>query len=205
MALGPLGMGRSPWRSSAGRAGTLRHVRTPKTGSIRFALRGPDSEPRLGTRALLSDDGRAAGAENQLGLVLVVAPTAKGDVGDGGRPVHRIGLDVVELQERALRASPPGGGHEGALAMVAPPDRALDFPRNVAGGHGGFASFLIRPGTDGLPWFRLGTDRPVSPQLVCRPELRLLDLVEQHGEGAVEDRARIAVRDLAAEKGLDAP
>src|SRR5882672_2863027 len=86
-------------------------------------------------------------AEDQLPLVMVVAPAARRDVGDGGRPLHRMGLDVVEFQERALRASPSGGGHEGALAIVAPPDRALDFPRNVAGVQGGFAA-LIRPGTD---------------------------------------------------------
>src|SRR5439155_6917428 len=38
-------------------------------------------------------------AEEQFRLVLVVAPAAKGDVGDGGRPLQCIGLDVVELQE----------------------------------------------------------------------------------------------------------
>jgi len=43
------------------------------------------------------------------------------------------------------------------------------------------------------------------PRLGCRPELRLLDLVEQHREGAVEERARIAVGDLAAEKLLQPP
>jgi hypothetical protein len=65
----------------------------------------------------------------------------------------------------------------------------------MAGGHGRFADFLIRPGTDG----------PVWPGLGCRRQLRLLDLLEQHREGAVEDRARIAVGDLAAEKRLQPP
>src|SRR5258706_11621026 len=134
-------------------------------------------------------------AEDQLPLVVVVAPAAKRDVGDGGRPLHRVGLDVVELQERALRASPSGGGHEGALASVAPPDRALDLPRHMAGGQAGSADFLIR--------FR--TDRPIWPWPGDRRQLRLLDLLEQYREGAVEDRARIAVGDLAAEKRLQAP
>src|SRR6266850_1500567 len=73
-------------------------------------------------RARLTEDRRRMRAEDQLGLVLVVAPAAKRDVGDGGRPLHRIRLDVVELQERALRASPSRGGLEGALASVALPD-----------------------------------------------------------------------------------
>ena len=46
-----------------------------------------------------------------------------------------------------------------------------------------------------------GADR-TWPRLRRRPELRLLDLLEEQGEGAVEDRARIAVRDLTAEKAL---
>src|SRR5260221_14577066 len=87
-------------------------------------------------------------AEDQLGLVLVVAPTAKRDVGDGARSVHRIELFVMELQERALRASPSGRRREGALASVAAPDRALDLPRNMAGTHGGFASLPTRPPTE---------------------------------------------------------
>jgi hypothetical protein len=96
---------------------------------------------------------------------------------------------------------PSGGGHEGALATVAPPDLALDFARDMAGG----SYFPIRPGTDRRVWIRLRMDRPVWPGLVCRPELPLLDLLEQHREGAVEDRTRIAVGDLAAEKGLQPP
>ena len=128
-------------------------------------------------------------AEDQRGLVLVLAPTSKGDVGDGGRPLIRIGLDVVELQKSALHASPSGGGHEGALASVAPPDHALDLPRNVAGTFGGSASFLIRPGADRPAWIRPGKDRPVWLRLVCRPELRLLDLVEQHRDGAIAGSA----------------
>src|SRR5258706_4545899 len=141
-------------------------------------------------------------AEDQLGLVLVVAPTAKRDVGDSGRALHRIGLYVVELQKCALRASPSSRGHEGALASVAPPDRALDLPRNMAGTHGGFASFPIRPGADRRLWIRPRTDRPVRPRLGGRPELGLLDPVEQHGEGALAYRTRLSVGNLTAEELL---
>jgi hypothetical protein len=81
-------------------------------------------------------------------------------------------------------------GHAGRRPAQPPPrDRALDFPRNMAGTQGGCASFLIRPGTDRPVWIRLGTGTPVWPLLVRRPELRLLDLVEEHRQGAVEDRA----------------
>src|SRR5260221_4158175 len=70
----------------------------------------------------------------------------------------------------------------------------------MAGTHGGFASLRIRPRTDRPAGTRSGMDRLGCPRRGCRPELRLLDLVEQHREGAVEDRAGIAVGDLAAEK-----
>src|SRR5258707_11760914 len=52
-------------------------------------------------------------AEDQLALVLVVAPTAKRDVFDGGRSPVCIRLDVVELQECALGASLSVFGDEG--------------------------------------------------------------------------------------------
>jgi len=42
------------------------------------------------------------------------------------------------------------------------------------------------------------------PRLRRRAELGPLHLLEEQGEGAVEDRARIAVRDLATEKRLQA-
>jgi len=69
-----------------------------------------------------------ARAENQLGLVLVVAPATQRDVLDGGRSPVRIRLRVVELQERALRASHSVWGDEGALAIVPLPDRTLSRP-----------------------------------------------------------------------------
>ena len=53
---------------------------------------------------------------------------------------------------------------------------------------------LIRPVTDRPPWPRLGR----------RPELRLLDLLEEHCQRAVEDRAGITVGDLPAQERLQA-
>jgi hypothetical protein len=64
--------------------------------------------------------------EDQLGLVLIVRPAAQGDVVDGGWTVLRVCLDVMELEERPLRAPPPAHGEEGTLAAVAFPGRALD-------------------------------------------------------------------------------
>ena len=100
----------------------------------------------------------------------------------------------MELEERALRASVPVSGDEGALPTVTPPDRALDMPRDIPRRENRRSKLPIRPGAD-RTWARLGGG----------PELGFLDLIEEQGEGAVEDRSRIAVRDLAAEKGLDAP
>jgi hypothetical protein len=102
---------------------------------------------------------------------------------------------MVELQVRPLRASPSFGRDAGALAPVAPPDRAPDGSRDVARGDGALPDRRIRP----------RTDRPRRPGLGRRPQLRPLDLLEQKAQGAVEDGARIAVRDLTAEEGLNPP
>jgi hypothetical protein len=72
--------------------------------------------------------------EDELGLVLIVAPTANGDVLDGGRPMLRMWLNVVEVQEGPFRAPLPGRGHEGTLASIAEVDRAFDVVRNVTRG-----------------------------------------------------------------------
>src|SRR5437867_11234000 len=106
-----------------------------------------------------------------------------------------MGLNVVELQEGPLRAPPSAGTDVAALPVVAPPDRALDFPRDLARAESRLADGAIRPGTDR----RTGT-RPRR-----RPELLLLDPLEQQGQGPVENGARISVRDLAAEKPLKPP
>jgi hypothetical protein len=99
----------------------------------------------------------------------------------------------MELQEGALRTSVSAFGDEGALPAITLRDCALDVPRDIPRRKNRRSKLPIRPGAD-RTWPRLR-----------RPQLRLLDLLEEQGEGAVEDRRRIAVRDLAAEKGLDAP
>jgi len=144
--------------------------------------------------ARLADDRSTVRAENEIGFVLVVAPAAERDVLDGGQSSPRVGHDVMELQEGALRASVSVLGDECALTAITLRDLALDVPRDVPRRDGGRPKLPIRPGADNT-W----------PRLRGGPELGLLDLLEEQGECAVEDRGRIAVRDLAAEKGLDAP
>ena len=99
----------------------------------------------------------------------------------------------MELQKCALRAPVSVSGDEGALATIAPPRPALDVPREIPRRDNGRSKLPIRPGADSA-----------RPRLRGGPKLRLLDLLEEQGERAVEDRGRIAVRDLAAEKGLKA-
>jgi hypothetical protein len=101
----------------------------------------------------------------------------------------------MELQERALCASVSISGDEGALTSVAAPHRSLDVPRDIPRRDNRCSNLPIRPGTGRARW----------PRLRRRPKLRLLNLVEEQGERAVEDRARVAVRDLATEKSLNAP
>src|SRR5438105_7796948 len=147
---------------------------------LRVGFRSAGSgNPGASSRSLTQARG-AKRLEDQLGLVLVVPPAAQRDVGGGGRPALRLGLDVVELQERPLRAPPAVGRDEGALAAVTARDGALDRAGNVARGDA-----RIRPRTDGS-----GGPRPRR-----RGELRLLRLLEEQAEGAVEGGSGIAVRD----------
>jgi len=99
----------------------------------------------------------------------------------------------MELEERALRASVSVFGDEAALAAITLRDRALDRPRDIPRTENGRSKLPIRPGAD-RTW----------PRLRRRAELGFLHLLEQQGEGAVDDRAWIAVRDLASEEGLKA-
>ena len=100
----------------------------------------------------------------------------------------------MELQEGALRASVSAFGDEAALAAVTAPHRALDMPRDIPRRENRRSKLPIRPGADSA-----------RPRLRGCPELGFLHLLEEQGERAVEDRAWVAVRDLAAEKGLNAP
>src|SRR5207244_7011133 len=113
---------------------------------------------------------------------------------DGGRSSQGVGHDVMELQERALRAPMSLSGDEGALASVAARHRALDVSRDIPRRENGRSKVPIRPGADSA-----------RPRLRGGPKLRLLDLVEKQGDSAVENGGRVAIRDLAAEKGLGAP
>src|SRR5258707_9465863 len=143
----------------------------------------------------LGNHGSTARAEDQLCLVLVVAPAAKRDVLDGRQSSQRMGPNVMQFEESAFGAPVSVGGDEAALAAVAPPGPALDVPWDIPRRNNRCSKLPIRPGTDGTR----------CPRLRRRPQLRLLDLLEQQGDGAVEDRGRIAVRDLAAEQLLHAP
>jgi hypothetical protein len=101
----------------------------------------------------------------------------------------------MELQERTLSAPVSVSGDEGALVAVTLANRALNVPREIPRRDDGCSQLPIRP----------GADRARQPRLLCRPQLGPLHLLQEKGEGAVEDRARIAVRDLATEKSLKAP
>ncbi|PYQ42121.1 MAG: hypothetical protein DMF77_13935 [Acidobacteria bacterium] len=80
------------------------------------------------------------------------------------------------------------------MTSIAALRRSLDVPWDIPRRDNGRSKLPIRPGAD-WTWSRVRR----------RPKLRLLDLLEQQGEGAVEDRGWIAVRDLTAEKGLEVP
>ena len=79
----------------------------------------------------LTHDRSPVRPEDKLGLVLIVAATAQGDVLDGGRTLFRVRLDVVQLQERALRASVSRRRDEGTAVPIASPDRASDLVRDM--------------------------------------------------------------------------
>jgi hypothetical protein len=128
--------------------------------------------------------------EDQLRFILIVAPAPERDVLDRGGSAVRIRLDVVELQERTLGASVPVRRHECALAAVTPPRRALDVSRDIAR-----RGRSIRP----------RTDRASRSRFLRRPHLGAFHFLEEQLERAFHDRARVPVRDLAAEKGLQAP
>jgi hypothetical protein len=100
----------------------------------------------------------------------------------------------MELQERALRAPVSVSGDEGALIAVPLADGALDVPREISRRDDGCAHKSIRPGTD-----------RTRPRLLGRPQPGPLHLLQEQGEGTVEDGARITAGDLATEKRLNAP
>ncbi|HEU0107796.1 MAG TPA: hypothetical protein VFT38_16565, partial [Vicinamibacteria bacterium] len=157
-------------------------------------LYGDHSSRRFLRTARLADDRGTVRAENEIGLVLVVAPAAERDVLDGSRSSLGVGHDVMELEEGALRAPVSAFGDEGALTSIAALRRSLDVHRDIPRSDNGCSKLPIRPAADSA-----------RSRLRGGPELGLLHLLEQQGERAIEDRGRIPVRDLAAEKGLEAP
>jgi len=136
----------------------------------------------------------AARPEHRLGLVLIVAPAAQRDVLHRGQASLGARQDVVELQELALRAPEALLGGEGTLAAVPLPDRALNPLRHVR---------RRRRWRADVVFIRLATDRQAWPR--GHAELLVLDVREQQGDGAVEDRAGIAVGNLAAQERLKPP
>ena len=98
------------------------------------------------------------------------------------------------LKRGALSASASLLAHEGALASIASPGRSFDLARRVTRGEPATRDLAIRPGADSARCARLRR----------RAQLLLFDSFEKEGDRAVEDHARVAVRDLATEKGLDA-
>src|SRR5687767_12170683 len=54
-------------------------------------------------------------------------------------------------------------------------------------------------------FIRFGTDNQARPGSIRLPQLRLLDVVEEQGDGAVEDHREVPVRDLAPQECLYAP
>jgi len=71
-------------------------------------------------------------SEDQLAFVLVVPATAERDVLDAHRSTSGVGLDMVELQERAFGAPAAIRGDVRALFLVASANRACDRSRDVA-------------------------------------------------------------------------
>src|SRR4029077_7576056 len=112
---------------------------------------------------------------DQVGLVLIVPAATQRDVLHGGQSSQGVGPDVMELQECALSASLSVLADEGAPTTIAAPHRALDVARNVARSNG--VPDLIRPGADTTSALRFRGRR----------ELRLLDLLEEQAQGALDD------------------
>jgi hypothetical protein len=135
---------------------------------------------RPGASSLSSNPGYG-GAEGQLRLVHVVGPTAQRDIGDRRLAADGIRFTVMKLQEAALGAAPAICRDEGTPTAVTQPHGALHRCWDVA--------------------------RP-SQRILARTwpfgcgELLPADILEQECQGPVEERAGIAIRDLAAQEIL---
>jgi len=132
---------------------------------------------------MLTNLGRTTGAEVELGLVLVVPSAAQRNVVDRRQSPEGVRDAVVELQERPLFAAIPVSSDEGAPATITAPHGTLDVARDSA--RRSAARGLIRP----------GADRTIALRPGRRRELRVFDLLEEQGQGAFDDDARIAAPD----------
>ncbi len=166
------------YHKASGTAGARRGPRPPSTRST--------------DQRVLAHNGSRPRPEHPLGLVLVVAAAAERKVLDRGRPVQRMGMDVVELEVRPLGTPSSRRSHVRALTSIALPDGTLHVRRDVARRR--LVRRVIRSRTDGTrrAW------------LVRHTHLRLLDVVKEQRDGTVEDRGGIAIRDLAAQERLEA-
>src|SRR6185369_12700472 len=120
------------------------------------------------------------------------------DVVQSGGSAECMGLTVVEFQEHALLAPHAVPADEGAAATVAAPAPTLDGVRDVTRPDHRRPGLLREPGR-----IRPAADRTARPG--GGGELGFLDLLEKQAQGTLDDDARIAVRNLAAEKSLEAP
>ena len=76
--------------------------------------------------------GSGARSKDKLRLVLVVASTPKGNVLDRRAATLRVGLLMMELQERTLGTPVSVVRDEGALAAVASYHASFHVTRNMA-------------------------------------------------------------------------
>jgi hypothetical protein len=97
------------------------------------------------------------------------------DVLDGGLATIAMGIDVVEFEKTRLAAATPGLADEGATTGIALPYHAADRRRDVP---------------------RVGHCRPAWTRFVGCGILGFLELRQKHGQRPIEDRGRIAIRNL---------
>jgi hypothetical protein len=122
--------------------------------------------------------------EEDLGLVSVVDAAQQAKVLDRRSASSRERDDVVEFQEAPLVTPPASFGHECAAPSVTVPDRALDLGRDMS---------------------RAGRRLPARMGMLGRREFLLRQVLEQHRQGPLEDRARIAVGNHVSQQFLREP
>jgi hypothetical protein len=167
-----------------------RRLRLTRPGEALLGSRGsqPMAVDRLRLarpRGALAVSRHGLTAEVELGLVLIVSPSAKLDL---VRVViapasKRVSVVVLELTGIGAGAAPPRClVHKGALSAIALEDRAPDRGRDVARARRrvGVLQGLLR--------------------LVSRAEASALQLAEEQLHGLVHDLGQIAIRALVAKQ-----